>query len=267
MGTDYTLTLSESERFRYRMMAAYALQVEGDLWTQAGIEKGARVVDVGCGPGAVLLELARLVGPEGRVVGVDQDAEARQTATAWAADEGFDHVDIVEGNAVATGLPTGEWDAAMMRHVLIHNGAQVPAILDHVRDLLKPGGHAVLNETDGNGIRYPFHPLPEAVEMERRWWGMLADQGNNIEIGAHVGDLAEEAGFQVLARRGRYDIFPLVPEMRPPSWAARDHMLAAGACTEADIERWDRALTAFAEQGAGGFIHLPNFTVLARKPA
>jgi precorrin-6B methylase 2 len=266
MATDYTLRLSESEQFRYRMMASIAREAEGDLWQMAGIEKGARVVDLGCGPGAVLLELARLVGPEGRVVGVDQDAEARETATAWAAQDGLDNVEIREGLATDTGLPPGEWDAVMMRHVLIHNGPRVPAILAHVLALLKPGGCAVLDETDGNAIRYARRLPAEAVEMERRWWGMLADGGNDVEIGARVGDLAEEAGFEVLARRGRYDIFPVVPQLRPASWAARHHMLEAGACTEDDIARWDRALTAYAEQGAGGFVHLPNFTVVARKP-
>lgn len=266
MTTNYSLKLNDSEHLRYRTMAAVALGAEGDLWQAAGIEKGARVVDLGCGPGAVLLEIARIVGPEGRVVGVDQDAEARQTATAWAAEEGFDHVEIREGLATDSGLPAGEWDAVMMRHVLIHNGPRVPAILEHVRTLLKPGGHAVFNETDANAFRFPKRLVPEAVEMEQRWWAMLADEGNDIEIGAYVGDLAEEAGFQVVARRGRFDIFPIIPEMRPPSWSARDRMLATGACTEDDIARWDRALTDYAAAGAGGWVNLPNFTVLARNP-
>jgi hypothetical protein len=43
--------LSDAELARYRAMAAHALAREGELWTAAGIVPGARVVDLGCGPG------------------------------------------------------------------------------------------------------------------------------------------------------------------------------------------------------------------------
>ena len=71
----YALRLSDDELGRYRMMAARARAEEGDLWTAAGIVPGARVADVGCGPGAMLVTLAELVGPTGRVIGVDADPD------------------------------------------------------------------------------------------------------------------------------------------------------------------------------------------------
>jgi ubiquinone/menaquinone biosynthesis C-methylase UbiE len=266
MGTDYTLRLSDFERMRFRMMAALALQKEGDLWEAAGIAKGARVVDLGCGPGAVLLELARLVGPEGRVVGVDQDAEARSTAAAWAAEEGLDNVEVREGLATDSGLPTGEWDAVMMRHVLIHNGPRVATILGHVRALLKPGGHVVLDETDATCIRYERPLEPEIADMEDRYWQMLEGKGNDIGIGAHLPAHAEDAGFQVVERRGRFDHIPMVPTVRPPSWAGRQAVLDAGFCTADDIARWDAALRRREQAGGGNHVVVPNFTVLARRP-
>ena len=267
MGTDYTLRLSDFERMRYRMMAAMALAKEGDLWETAGIAKGARVVDLGCGPGAVLVELARLVGPEGRVVGVDQAAEAREAATAWAAEEGLDNVEIREGLATDSGLPTGEWDAVMMRHVLIHNGPSVDAILAHVLDLLKPGGHAVLNETDFSSVRYERDLEPDLADLEERYGQVLAGQGNDIGIGPRVAAHAEDAGYTVIERRGRFDHFPMIPTVRPPSWAGRQAILDAGLCTDDDVARWDAALTAREEAGGGGFVMIPNFTVVARRPA
>ena len=48
----YSLELSDQERARYRMMAAGAADNEQLEWEAAGIKPGARVVDVGCGPGA-----------------------------------------------------------------------------------------------------------------------------------------------------------------------------------------------------------------------
>jgi ubiquinone/menaquinone biosynthesis C-methylase UbiE len=266
MTTDYTLRLSDFERMRFRLMAARALETESDLWERAGIVKGAQVVDLGCGPGAVLLELARLVGPDGRVVGVDQDPEARETATAWAGEEGLGNVEIREGLATDSGLPAGEWDAVMLRHVLIHNGPRVPAILAHVRELLKPGGHAVLDETDATAIRYERDIEPEVHDLEHRYWEMLSRGGNDIRLGPRLGAHAEDAGFEVVERRGRFDYIPLLPSVRPPSWAGRQAILDAGLCTEDDIARWEAVLRRREETNAGGWVLVPNFTVLVRKP-
>ena len=71
--TTYALRLSDDELGRYRMMAARARDEEGDMWALAGLVPGARVADIGCGPGALLVTLAEVVGPTGHVVGVDAD--------------------------------------------------------------------------------------------------------------------------------------------------------------------------------------------------
>ena len=55
--------------------AAHAVAVEAEAWARAGIVPGARVADIGCGPGAITAEIVRIVGAEGEVVGVDRDAD------------------------------------------------------------------------------------------------------------------------------------------------------------------------------------------------
>ena len=72
----YALRLSDDELGRYRMMAARARAEEGDLWDRARIVPGSGVADVGCGPGAMLVALAEVVGPTGRVTGIDADPAA-----------------------------------------------------------------------------------------------------------------------------------------------------------------------------------------------
>ncbi len=57
-GTPYALTLDEVETARLRRMASRARRTEATLWKRAGFVSGARVADVGCGPGAVLRLLA-----------------------------------------------------------------------------------------------------------------------------------------------------------------------------------------------------------------
>ena len=67
----YSLSLSEAEIDRYRFMAQVARQQESERWASAGLVEGARVGDIGCGPGLVTVELADVVGPRGSVIGVE----------------------------------------------------------------------------------------------------------------------------------------------------------------------------------------------------
>ncbi len=70
-------------------MAEQARADEADLWELAGIGPGARVADVGCGPGAMLPALSAAVGPDGRVHAVDADPAAVAAASALVAAAGL----------------------------------------------------------------------------------------------------------------------------------------------------------------------------------
>ena len=68
------------------------------LLTAAVLKPGERVLDVGCGNGAVSLEAARAVGPGGRVTGLDLSAPMLEVARRRAEEQGID-VDFVQGDA------------------------------------------------------------------------------------------------------------------------------------------------------------------------
>ena len=87
------------------------------------IGPAATVADVGCGPGAVSALVGGLVGPDGHIGAVDQDRRALATAEQLAARLGSTNVHCHVGRADNTGLPSAAADVAMMRHVLVHNGA------------------------------------------------------------------------------------------------------------------------------------------------
>src|SRR5262245_42545471 len=101
--TDYSLRLSDEEVRRYEFMAQTAAEEEAADWTDAGIVLGARVADVGCGPGALLAALAAAVGPDGRAVGVDQDPEAVTHAARRVAH--LPQASVQAGDATDSGLP------------------------------------------------------------------------------------------------------------------------------------------------------------------
>jgi ubiquinone/menaquinone biosynthesis C-methylase UbiE len=58
-----------------------------NLFRQAGMGEGARVIDVGCGVGETTRLPPRIVGPAGSVIGVDHDAASLEDARRAAADE------------------------------------------------------------------------------------------------------------------------------------------------------------------------------------
>ena len=137
---DYALRLSDDEVARYRLMAEHARAHESELWARAGLGPGARIADVGCGPGAILALLAEAVGSEGEVVGLDSDESAVAAASALIASTGLTNASVRVGKADDTGLPEAGFDVVMMRHVLAHNGGAEQRIVDHLATLVRPGG-------------------------------------------------------------------------------------------------------------------------------
>ena len=64
---------------------------------KAGLTPGMRVLDVGCGVGDVSMEAARIVGPTGAVVGIDQSETALDTAARRVSHAGLTQASFIRG--------------------------------------------------------------------------------------------------------------------------------------------------------------------------
>jgi ubiquinone/menaquinone biosynthesis C-methylase UbiE len=111
-----------------------------------GIEPGATVLDVGCGTGIALREIAELVGPSGTVVGLDPSAAMLEQARVRLEDAPA-HVELVEGTATSTRLESDRFDAVRTERVLMHVAQPVEALTELAR-VTRPGGRVVLVEPD-----------------------------------------------------------------------------------------------------------------------
>lgn len=104
--------------------------------------RGERVVDTGCGCGALGLALAKAVGPQGRVLGIDVSpamlAVARRlTPTGLRAE-------FVEADATTYAFPRGGFDLLTSRHGVMFFADPVRAFAN-LRSALKPGGGLVFS--------------------------------------------------------------------------------------------------------------------------
>ncbi|MDP9402551.1 MAG: methyltransferase domain-containing protein [Actinomycetota bacterium] len=263
---EYALELSEAELFRYQKMAELALSTERELWSAAGIVEGAGVADVGCGPGAVSVVLAQLVGPSGHVWAVDRDAEAREAATAAATRAGVGNVTVGAGDAYDTGLAPGSVDVVMIRHVLAHNGGLEKAIVEHAATLVRPGGCVYLVDVEASSAR--LRPAdPDLEDLNARYVKWHALQGNDLSVGLRLDELLAGAGLEVVHFSGRYLIVEMMPGLRPPSWAAREAMVASGLATADDVARWEAALSRGGQASEPATAFVPSFQAYGRRPA
>ncbi len=239
----YALELSDGEIQRYRFMAQAARANEERWWQLAGITDGACVLDLGCGPGLVALELSDVVGARGRVVGVDREADAVATARALLDEAGHDRTEIHRAEAWNTGLDPGGFDVVCLRHVLAHNTAdEMTRILEHVQVLLRPGGCCYVAESDLTANRID-PPSYEIADLTDRYCAYLRSVGRNPAAGPMMGSILLSAGFELIGRHAEYVMPPPGRDIRPPSWAAREAMVDAGFASADDVARWDRALT------------------------
>ena len=181
---------------------------------RAGLGTGMQVLDVGTGTGLLAREIARLVGPNGRVVGVEP------SWNMMAAARGPLHVGLVQG--VGDRLPFGDarFDFVTMGYALRHV-ADLDRAFDEYRRVLKDGGRLLLLEITRPasrvglavarayfGVLVPMMTRiatrdGSAAELMRFYWETIAQCVPPESVLASLG----RAGFKAAARAVELGIF------------------------------------------------------------
>lgn len=127
-------------RFRHVLVGGLTYHSEA-VFPKLPVRAGDRVLDVGCGWGDTAMKLARLVGPEGEVVGIDCCDAFLADATADLAETDLGNVTFLRGDAEVA-LPEGEFDFVFSRFGTMFFANPV-AGLRNMRRALRPGGRMV----------------------------------------------------------------------------------------------------------------------------
>jgi SAM-dependent methyltransferase len=157
---------------------------------------GEVIVDVGCGAGQTVLQLADRVGPEGRVIGVDIAPLLLGVARLRA--EGLSQVSFIEGDAVGLDLSGASIDAFFSRFGVMAF-LDPSAAFSNFRRMLKPTGRLAFvcwrsleeNELDllplrAAGLEHLLDPTPFSFEDPRYVRATLEKAGfKDIRIRAH----------------------------------------------------------------------------------
>lgn len=109
------------------------------LVQHAGLHPGDRVLDLGCGRGAVLLAAADAVGPDGYVAGIDLSTEMVRATAIEIGHRGLRNVVVRVGDAEDPGYPAGSFEA-VLAGLMMFITPDPAAALTAARRLLTPGG-------------------------------------------------------------------------------------------------------------------------------
>jgi SAM-dependent methyltransferase len=193
------------------------------MFRRAKLRSGERVLDLGCGPGAVTLRTADAVGPSGRVDAVDISDEMLRLARARVADRGLGNVTFHNAGAEALPLPQHSADAVLAGLSLMFVPDRAAAAREIAR-VLRPGGRLVATFPTGadtcdlvkfQRILGSFAPEPPVKGVGP---GSMADPRpflrNLAESGIEATVEQEECDFEFANLDEAWDIFAHVTAMR-----------------------------------------------------
>jgi ubiquinone/menaquinone biosynthesis C-methylase UbiE len=221
------------------------------------LRAGMRLIDCGCGPGSITVDLAQAVAP-GEAIGIDRREDALTHGRTLARERGIANVTFQAASVYHLPYVDGAFDAAFACAVLQHLAAPLAA-LKEMRRVLKPGG--VIGIVDGSStitFRSPTNPLLDRWDKLRA----LEREHNTGRPSAalHLRALLREAGFARTQASGTMstEAGPPAGSLEETRRVAQNHLIrlhgllgelavAQGWATRQELEHIADALLAWGE--------------------
>lgn len=197
------------------------------------VRAGQTVLDIGCGPGTDLGQLADAVTADGSVVGIDHDPGMLAEASRRLA--GRSNVEVRDGDAHDLPLGDASVDRARVDRVLQHLADPGRAVAE-ARRVLRPGGVFAMAEPDWDTLTV----ADEDVRTSRGVARFVAGTVRNATVGRQLVHLSARAGLRVRSVEAIAVVFRDFGEadriLRLDRLSAA--AVRAGELTEAEVRAW-----------------------------
>ncbi len=230
---------------------------------------GARVLDVGSGPGTITADFAELVAP-GAVVGLDASADVVAKATEDAAARQLANLRFETGDAYALEYPDASFDVVHAHQVLQHVGDPV-AMLREMRRVTAPGGLVAARDVDYGGVI-----LSPDSDVLNEWLALYLKVHAGVSgdpcAGRSLKSWARAAGFSEITSSASLWLFETDEDRAwwGGMWAERilssafaDNAIRLGLAERSDLERISEGWTRWAAD-PDGWMLMPHAEILAR---
>jgi SAM-dependent methyltransferase len=182
----YNMGYSEQQ---IRMMCERTLKTHGRFIIPY-LKPGMTVLDCGCGPGTMTIDIAKAVFP-GKVVAIDISAEQLQVAKANAAAENVTNIVFQAASVSVLPFADNTFDLVFSQALLDHLVKPLDAIREQKRVTKNGGIVAAHSGYFSHKILYPTNPiLEEAISLR---WQVIAENGGDVDIGIKLGELFYQA--------------------------------------------------------------------------
>ena len=157
------------------------------------IRPGTQLLDVGCGPGTITRDFARLVGDDGHVTGIDAAPGITDTARTEAAALGLSNISFAVGDAYAIDAPDDSFDVVHAHQVLQHLADPVAALRE-LRRVARPDGVVAARDADYRAMTW-YPQSQELSEWMNLYQAVARSNGGEPDAGRHLLAWSQQAGF------------------------------------------------------------------------
>ncbi len=235
------------------------------------LESGQRLLDIGCGPGTITIDLASRVAP-GDVLGIDASPEVViQAGTLLESTGAPGNCRFESGNVYNLDMADESFDVVHAHQVLQHLTDPVGALRE-VHRVLAPGGIMAIRDADYGAMAWA--PLDRALDRWNELYHAMADEhGTEPNAGRFLTGWARSAGFDTVESGSSTWTFA-TPEAREwwgGLWADRvrhssfaEHALSMGLSTREELDQIASAWQRWAHHPDGWFM-CPHGELIARR--